>query len=115
MNGCPRLPLGRGMLALAFLGPGGMHLLDAWREFEVPPSVAFALLECAAGLAVLLGWQMRPVALALAAFLVGDAFAAHAFWQAVPPDQQNQLLHFFKNAVLAGAFLLHGARRSAAS
>jgi len=102
------------MLALAFLGPGGMHLLDAWREFQVPSSVTIALLECAAGLAVLLGWRVRWVALAPTLFLVGDAFATRAFWQAVPLDQKNQL-HFFKNAALAGAFLLQSARQSAGS
>jgi len=115
MNGCLRLPLGRGLLALAFVGPGGVHLLERWRERQMSASAAVALLELGAGLAVLLGWQVRWVALALAAFLVGDAFATHAFWQAVPADQKNQLLHFFKNAALAGAFLLQGARRSAGS
>ena len=104
MNECLLMRLGRGMLALAFMGPGGTHLIDAWRDFQMPSSVAIAMLECGAGLAVLLGWQVRWVALALAVFLVGDAFATHGFWRAAPPEQQNQLLHFFKN--------LQGARRS---
>jgi len=112
MNECPPLPLGRAMLAVAFLGPGGMHVLDAWRNFEVSSSVAVSLMECAAGVAVVLGWQARPVGIALAAFLLGDAFAAHRFWQPAP-DQESQLLHFFKNVALAGAFLLHGAHRNA--
>ena len=115
MNRPLLFPLGRGLLALAFVGPGGVHLLERWRERQMSASAAVALLELGAGLAVLLGWQVRWVALALAAFLVADAFAAHAFWHAVPPDLHNQLLHFFKNAALAGALLLQGELRSSSS
>jgi len=115
MNGQLPLWLGRGLLALAFVGPGGVHLLERWSERQMSASAAVALLELGAGLAVLLGWQVRWVALALAAFLVADAFAAHAFWHAVPPDLHNQLLHFFKNAALAGAFVLQNLHGSASS
>jgi len=45
MNECPRVPLGRAMLAMAFLGPGGMHLRNAWRDFRVTSSIAVSLLE----------------------------------------------------------------------
>lgn len=51
--------LGRGLLALAFIGPGGMHLLEGWREQQMSASTAVALLEVRAGFAVLLGWQVR--------------------------------------------------------
>ena len=115
MKGRLLFPLGRGLLALAFIGPGGMHLLEGWREQQMSASVAVALLEIGAGLAVLLGWQARWIALALAVFLVTDAFASHAFWHAVPPDQHNHLVHFFKNAALAGAFLLQAELRSSSS
>jgi putative oxidoreductase len=40
---------------------------------------------------------------------------AHAFWNAVPPDQRNQLLHFFKNIALAGAFIMLGAAHGPAA
>ena len=115
MNGRLLFPLGRGLLALAFIGPGGMHLLEGWRAQQMSASTAVALLEVGAGFAVLLGWQVRWIALALAVFLVTDAFASHAFWHAVPSDQHNHLVHFFKNAALAGAFLLQGELRSSSS
>jgi putative oxidoreductase len=67
------------------------------------------------GFAVLLGWKVRWIALALAIFPVTDAFASHAFWHAVPPDQHNHLVPFLKNAARAGAFLLQGELRSSSS
>jgi hypothetical protein len=70
MKGRLLFPLGRGLLALAFIGPGGMHLLEGWREQQMSASTAVALLEVGAGFAVLLGWQVRWIALALAVFLV---------------------------------------------
>jgi len=115
MNSPLTLWLGRGLLALAFMGPGGAHLLERWRERQMSASAGVALLELGAGLAILVGWQVRWVGLALAVFLLADAFVSHAFWHVVPSDQRNQLLHFFKNAALAGAFLLQGSLSSATS
>jgi len=59
MNGQLPLWLGRGLVALPFVGPGGVHLLERWSERQMPASAAVALLELGAGLAVLLGWQAR--------------------------------------------------------
>jgi len=37
-------PLGRGLLALAFIGPGGTNLLEGWRAQQMSASAAVALL-----------------------------------------------------------------------
>lgn len=49
MRGRLLFPLGRGLLALAFIGPGGMHLLEGWREQQMSASTAVALLGSALG------------------------------------------------------------------
>ena len=99
------LVLGRVLMALAFIGPGAQHLLDSAR-LRHDTAATVGAVEVAAGLALALGWQVRCFALAAGAFLLVDAFAAHAFWTAAPQELRNQLLHFFKNAALAGGFVL---------
>ncbi len=69
-------------------------------------AVAFGVFELVAGLMILLGWQLRPVALLMAAFLVVDAFLSHRFWRYAGVEQHEQLLHFLKNASIVGGLLL---------
>ena len=105
--------LGRAVLALAFVGPGAAHLIDSLRQRN-HVQAAIGAVEISAGLALMFGWQVRWLALAAALFLVVDALLAHAFWSAIPQDQRNQLLHFFKNGALAGAFIMLGSAASSA-
>jgi putative oxidoreductase len=101
----PALAIGRGLMALAFIGPGLAHLIESVGR-RATAAAAVAAVEVAAGVALALGWQARWIALAAGIFLVVDAFVAHAFWTAIPQEQRSQLLHFFKSIALAGAFLV---------
>ena len=100
--------LGRVLLALAFAGPGAAHLAESLKQRNYA-AAAIGAVEVVAALALMFGWQVRWIALAAAVFLLIDAFVAHAFWNEIPTDQRNQLLHFFKNFALAGAFIMLGA------
>lgn len=93
MNGRLLFPLGRGLLALAFIGPGGMHLLEGWRAQRMSASAAVALIEVGAGLAVQLDWQVRWIARALAIFLVADEAAGPQSRSLVPPALHEQQPH----------------------
>ena len=65
------------------------------------------LLEVGGGLALLLGFMTRWVALALAGFCVAAALIFH-----LKPDDQMQMIMLMKNLAMAGGFLLlyvHGA------
>ena len=80
-----------------YLASGGLPAFLAW------PAVLF---EIIAGLALLIGYQTRLVALALAAFSVVTAFLYHA-----PVDAMQQVM-FLKNLAMAGGYLMlvaHGA------
>lgn len=112
MNTLSTLILGRVLMALAFAGPGAAHLIDSLRQRN-HVQAAIGAVEVLASLALMWGWQVRWLALAAALFLVVDAFLAHAFWSAIPQDQRNQLLHFFKNLALAGGFVLLAATAGA--
>ena len=106
----------RALMALIFL-VAGMRKLLAWgatvgyfTKLGIPlPEVALALtvaLEIGGGIALVLGWRLRPVAGVMGAFTLASALIAHAFWAAEPPQFNAQLLSFLKNTAMVGGFLL---------
>jgi|APDOM4702015191_1054821.scaffolds.fasta_scaffold08994_3 putative oxidoreductase len=63
------------------------------------------LLEVAAGVMLIVGWQARWAALGLAAFTVVATVLFHNFW-AMPADQAfMQQLMFMKNLAITGGLL----------
>jgi putative oxidoreductase len=67
------------------------------------PALAFAVavaVELAGGLLLILGYRVRAVALALAVFSVATAFSFHNNFA-----DQNQMIHFLKNVMMAGGLL----------
>lgn len=67
------------------------------------PTLAYAvalLVELGGGILLLIGYQTRLVAAALAVFTLATAFAFHADFA-----DQNQMIHFLKNLAIAGGLL----------
>jgi putative oxidoreductase len=67
------------------------------------PPLAFAVavaVELGGGLLLVLGYRVRPVALALAAFSLATAISFHSNFA-----DQNQMIHFLKNVMMAGGLL----------
>ena len=62
-------------------------------------AIAVAVEVCL-GLMLLLGWRVRPVALALAIWCVVTAAFFHANFA-----DQNMMIHFLKNLMIAGGLL----------
>jgi putative oxidoreductase len=58
------------------------------------------VVEVGLGLLLLLGWRVRPVALALAIWCVVTAAFFHANFV-----DQNMMIHFLKNLMIAGGLL----------
>jgi len=56
--------------------------------------------EVGGGLALILGWQLRNIALALAGFTVMAAFVFHANF-----NDQIQMIMFMKNIAITGGLL----------
>lgn len=101
---------GRGMLAAVFVLAGfgklgaGYAGTEAYMESVGLPGMllpAVIALEILGGLAILIGFQTRLVALLLAAFTVVAAILFHSDF-----SQQIQLILFMKNIGLAGGFLV---------
>jgi putative oxidoreductase len=67
------------------------------------PPLAFAVavaVELGGGLLLILGYRARVAALALAAFSIATALSFHTNFA-----DQNQMIHFLKNVMLAGGLL----------
>jgi putative oxidoreductase len=67
------------------------------------PPLAFAVavaVELGGGLLLIAGYQTRTVALALAVFSIATAVSFHSNFA-----DQNQMIHFLKNVMMAGGLL----------
>jgi putative oxidoreductase len=67
------------------------------------PPLAFVVavaIELGGGLLLILGYHVRPIALALAVFSVVAAVSFHSNFA-----DQNQMIHFLKDVMLAGGLL----------
>jgi putative oxidoreductase len=68
-------------------------------------AVATGVLELVAGVLLIIGWQARWAALALAGFTVVASVLFHNYW-AMPAEQQMmQRLMFMKNLAVTGGLL----------
>ena len=117
MNKLPLIsaPIGRFFLATIFV-MSGLNKMSAYAGTQgymeamgVPGALLplVILLEVAGGLAVILGWQTRLAAFALAGFSILSAMIFHADF-----SEQMQMMSFMKNITIAGGFLIlstHGA------
>ena len=96
--GLPFAMSGLGKLAAygpttAMIGAAGLPL----------PPVAFAVavaVELGGGLLLIFGYRVRPAALALAVFSLAAAVSFHSNFA-----DQNQMIHFLKNVMMAGGLL----------
>ena len=104
--------VGRVLLSLIFLWAGfgkiaGYAGTQGYMEkFGVPGDLLplVILVEAVGGLAILIGWQTRWAALALAGFCVASAVLFHTDF-----GTKAQLIQFMKNLGLAGGFLVLAA------
>lgn len=108
---------GRVLFSLFFLMSGYNHLTKLGMTAQYAASqglpapklavVVSGLMLLAGGLSILLGYQVRWGALLLVVFLVSAAVTMHRFWGVADPMMaQNQMIHFWKNIVMAGAALM---------
>lgn len=108
-------PVGRILLAAIFI-TSGLNKIGAYagtqgymESMGVPGEllVLVIVLEVLGGIAIVIGYQARLAALALAGFSVISALLFHANF-----SDQMQTMSFMKNLTIAGGFLMivvHGA------
>ena len=101
-------PAGRVLIAIMFVMAGLSKIssyggTQGYMEAMGVPGVLLPLvilLEVVGGLAIIVGWQTRPVAFALAGFSILSAMLFHADFA-----DQNTMTMFMKNISIAGGFL----------
>ena len=69
-------------------------------------AVAAGVVELVAGVLIIIGWQARWAALALAGFTVVASVIFHNFWAMPAAQQMTQQLMFMKNIGVVGGLLL---------
>lgn len=113
------LAVGRIALAVIFVMSGLEKFMDlaatagAVASKGLPmPSVLAALAattELGGGLLIVLGWQTRVAALALAIFTLITAYVFHDFWHMEGAARESNLIHALKNLSIFGGFLMLAA------
>src|SRR6266566_805731 len=89
-----------GLGKLAAFGPTTAMIAAAGLPLPPLAFVGAVVLELGGGLLLIAGYQVRPVALALAVFSVVAGVAFHSNFA-----DQNQMIHFLKNVMMAGGLL----------
>ena len=69
-------------------------------------AIAAGVVELVAGVLLIIGWQARWAALALAGFTVVASVIFHNFWAMPAAQQMTQQLIFMKNIGVVGGLLL---------
>lgn len=115
----PLLVIGRVLLALMFVIAGFGKLTNVAgtagyiASVGLPMGAALAvlsgLLELVAGLALIVGWQTRWAALALALFTLVASALFHNFWAMPEAQAFMQKLMFMKNLSVAGGLFIVAA------
>ena len=106
-------PLGRLLMSSLFIwtgytklfvfGPGGTaQYVDSVHIYHCPNRAAWVaiIVELIGGILILVGYQTRWVALALAIWCLVTALAVH-----LPVGDTPNMINFYKNLVMAGGFL----------
>ena len=108
-------PIGRLFLSMIFIFSGftkitGYAATQGYMESMGVPGMLLPLViavELLGGIAILLGFKARLVAILMAGFSVVTALLFHQFW-----IDESQMNPFMKNIAMAGGFLMifaHGA------
>jgi putative oxidoreductase len=111
------LLLGRFALAYIFVESAIDHALNlagfaaTFQNFQLPetlgvPVAALAVLvELLGGLALVVGYRVREVAILMIVFLIVTIFIGHRFWEFEGAARRMQVIHIKKNVAIIGGFL----------
>jgi putative oxidoreductase len=74
------------------------------------PAPAFAtviaiVIEVVAGIAILVGFYTRPLALLMALYVLGTGFIGHHYWTMSGVEHAENMINFYKNVSITGGLL----------
>ncbi|MFP3888891.1 DoxX family protein [uncultured Ralstonia sp.] len=110
------LLLGRVLLMLLFLisGWGKITGFQATVGFmgtvgapmPMLAAIIAVIMEFGVGIALLIGFWTRPLAVLMALFVLGAALIAHTYWNVEGAMQTANMVQFYKNLSIMGGLLL---------
>ncbi|SAL69478.1 DoxX family protein [Caballeronia terrestris] len=69
-------------------------------------AIIAVVMEFAVGIAIVVGFYTRPLALLLALYTLGTALIGHHFWTMTGMEQYANMINFYKNISIMGGLLL---------
>ncbi|MHA6909382.1 DoxX family protein [Ralstonia pseudosolanacearum] len=69
-------------------------------------AIVAVIMEFGVGIALLIGFWTRPLALLMALFVLGTALIAHTFWNVEGAMQTANMVQFYKNLSIMGGLIL---------
>jgi putative oxidoreductase len=69
-------------------------------------AVIAVVMEFVVGIALLVGFYTRPLALLLALYTLGTAIIGHHFWNMTGAAKYENMINFYKNISIMGGLLL---------
>ncbi|MEK7888928.1 DoxX family protein [Burkholderia contaminans] len=99
-----------------------LFIMFGWKKIaDFPGTIAFmgsegapapiisaaisVVMELFVGVAILVGFQTRALALLLALYTIGTGIIGHHYWTMTGGEQINNMIHFYKNIAIAGGLL----------
>jgi putative oxidoreductase len=74
--------------------------------FPTLAAAVVVLMEFFVGVAIVLGFYTRPLALLLALYTLGTALIGHHYWTMAGADRMANMINFYKNIAIIGGLLL---------
>lgn len=112
------LLLARVLLAALFVifgwgkltGFSGTVALMATLNLPVPTiaAVVVVVMEFFVGIAIVIGFYTRPLAVLLALYTLATAFIGHHYWTLPDAERVANMINFYKNISIVGGLLLLG-------
>ncbi len=109
------LLLARILLVILFIMFGWKKIVDfpgtiAFMGSEGAPAPIISaaisvVMELFVGVAILVGFQTRALALLLALYTIGTGIIGHHYWTMTGGEQINNMIHFYKNIAIVGGLL----------
>ena len=72
-------------------------------------AVVAVVMEFVVGIAIIVGFYTRPLALLLALYTLGTALIGHHYWTMTGMEQYANMINFYKNLSIMGGLLLLAA------
>lgn len=69
-------------------------------------AIIAVVMELIVGIAIVIGFYTRPLALLLALYTLGTAFIGHHYWTMTGMEQYANMINFYKNLSIIGGLLL---------